>query len=82
MIFERSTESCAPFFSAQNKKVRTNKHNNKSFVHLFKGGGFPKGRALWSLSADSEIPRIQKNGARGEKCESISRGSDQERSPF
>ena len=42
MIFERSTESCAPFFSAQNKKVRTNKHNNKSFVHLFKGGGFPK----------------------------------------
>ena len=36
-----------------------------------------------SLSADSEIPFIfTQNGARGEKCDSISRGSDHDRSPF
>ncbi len=28
----------------------------KSFVHLFKGGRSPEGGALWSLSAESEIP--------------------------
>ncbi|MDE6600331.1 MAG: hypothetical protein K2K34_09665, partial [Oscillospiraceae bacterium] len=53
----------------------------KSFARLFKGGRFPKGRALWSPSADGEIPsprpqaHIVQNGERGEKCDSISRGS-------
>ena len=28
---------------------------NKSFVHLFKGGGGPGGKALWSRSAEREI---------------------------
>ena len=57
----------------QNGKICTNKHKGKSFVHLFKGGGV-EGWSPSSLSADSEIPLFQKNGARGEKCESISRG--------
>ena len=65
----------------QNEKSCTNKHKSKSFVHLFKGGGV-EGWSPSSLSADSEIPLFQKNGARGEKCESISRGGVQDRLPF
>ena len=63
-----------------NEKSCTNNLNSKSFVHLFKGGGFPKGGALWSpvrngkQSLPAKSPLFQKNGARGEKCESISRG--------
>jgi len=38
-----------------NEKVSTNKIKVKSLVQLFKGGGSPEGRAIWSLSADSEI---------------------------
>ena len=42
-------------FLFANKKVRTNKVKVKSLVHLFKGGRFPKGGAIWSLLASSEI---------------------------
>ena len=42
-------------FLFANEKVRTNKVKVKSLVHLFKGGRFPKGGAIWSLSSDSEI---------------------------
>ena len=64
-----------------NEKSCTKKHNSKSFVHLFKGGGV-EGWSPSSPSAEGEIPLFQKNGARGEKCESISRGGVQDRLPF
>jgi len=32
------------------------KYQYKSFARLFKVGRFPKGSALWSPSADGEIP--------------------------
>ena len=58
----------------QNEKSCTNKHKSKSFVHLFKGGGFPKGRALWSLSADSEIPLYIKKTEQGVRNAKAFRG--------
>ena len=73
MIFERSTESCAPFFSAQNKKVRTNKHNNKSFVHLFKGGGV-EGWSPSSPSAEGESPLYFKRTEQGVRNAKAFRG--------
>ena len=39
----------------QNKQILANKYKVKSLVHLFKGGGSPEGRAIWSLLASSEI---------------------------
>ena len=68
--------------SSQNKQSRTNKHRAKVSSTFSKGGRCPEGSALWSPSAEGEIPLSFKNGARGEKCESISRGGEQDRLPF
>ena len=55
-MLPQHTKAAAAFtFNASNKKVRTNKHKVKSLAHLFKGGRFPKGGAIWSLLASSEI---------------------------
>jgi hypothetical protein len=37
-----------------NEKVSTNKIKVKSLVQLFKGGGSPEGRAIWSLLPQGE----------------------------
>ncbi len=42
------------FNASKIKKARTNKHKVKSLAHLFKGGRFPKGGAIWSSSAEDE----------------------------
>ena len=38
-----------------NEKIHTNKIKAKSLAHLFKGGRFPKGGAIWSSSSEDEI---------------------------
>lgn len=37
-----------------NEKIHTNKMKAKSLAHLFKGGRFPKGGAIWSSLASDE----------------------------
>ena len=45
-------------------------------------GGAPRRCSAIVNKVYCEIPLFQKNGARGEKCESISRGGVQDRLPF
>ena len=47
-----------------NEKSCTKKHNSKSFVHLFKGGGV-EGWSPSSPSAEGEIPLISKKRSKG-----------------
>ena len=62
-----------------NEKSCTNNLNSKSFAHLFKGGGVegwsPSSPFRNSKQSLLRNPLLSlQNGARGEKCESISRG--------
>ena len=80
MLFVTVTRFLTDFF-VHGYNTRTLAFGAKSFVHLFKGGRFPKGKALWSSPAGGEIP-FTKNGEWGEKSDSFSRGGEHDRRPF